>query len=63
MTSHDPTPTDKFSFGLWTVGWQGVDPFGGATRPPMDTVHALEKLADTVSWNVPGRRIWETGDI
>ena len=31
-----PTPEDKFSFGLWTVGWQGVDPFGGATRPPMD---------------------------
>ena len=27
-----PTPEDKFSFGLWTVGWQGVDPFGGATR-------------------------------
>ena len=23
-----PTPEDKFSFGLWTVGWQGVDPFG-----------------------------------
>ncbi len=26
-----PTPEDKFSFGLWTVGWQaGVDPFGDA---------------------------------
>ena len=23
-----PTPEDKFSFGLWTVGWQGRDPFG-----------------------------------
>ena len=44
MTDYTPTPEDKFSFGLWTVGWQGVDPFGGATRPPMDTVHALEKL-------------------
>ena len=28
-----PTPEDKFSFGLWTVGWRGRDPFGEATRP------------------------------
>ena len=27
-----PTPDDKFSFGLWTVGCNGTDPFGGATR-------------------------------
>ena len=47
-----PTPEDKFSFGLWTVGWQGVDPFGGATRPPMDTVHALEKLAELGAYGV-----------
>ena len=41
-----PTPTkaDRFSFGLWTVGYQGVDPFGGPTRPPLDVVHAVEKL-------------------
>ena len=47
-----PTPEDKFSFGLWTVGWQGVDPFGSATRPPMDTVHALEKLAALGAYGV-----------
>src|SRR6476661_3467559 len=47
-----PSPEDKFSFGLWTVGWQGVDPFGGATRPPMDTVHALEKLAELGAYGV-----------
>jgi xylose isomerase len=43
-----PTPTkaDKFSFGLWTIGYAGVDPFGGATRPPLDVVHAVEKLAE-----------------
>ena len=40
-----PTPEDKFSFGLWTVGWQARDPFGDATRPPMDPVYALERLA------------------
>ena len=36
MTDLTPTAEDKFSFGLWTVGWQGVDVFGGAIRPPMD---------------------------
>ena len=24
-----PTPADKFSFGLWTIGYNGADPFGG----------------------------------
>ena len=47
-----PTKEDKFSFGMWTVGWQGVDPFGSATRPPMDTVHALEKLAEIGAYGV-----------
>ena len=43
-----PTPTraDKFSFGLWTVGYNGTDPFGGPTRHPLDVVHAVEKLAE-----------------
>ena len=30
----EPTREDKFSFGLWTVGWEAADPFGSATRPP-----------------------------
>jgi len=43
-----PTPTreDKFSFGLWTVGYAGNDPFGGPTRKPLDVVHVVEKLAE-----------------
>ena len=41
-----PTKDDKFSFGLWTVGWQGVDVFGGAVRPPMDPVEAVHRLAE-----------------
>ncbi|MGW0894163.1 xylose isomerase [Saccharopolyspora sp. NPDC002578] len=41
-----PTPADRFSFGLWTIGYTGADPFGGPTRSPMDTVHAVEKLAE-----------------
>ncbi|HET6739786.1 MAG TPA: xylose isomerase [Kribbella sp.] len=46
MNSFTPTKDDKFSFGLWTVGWEGVDVFGTAVRPAMDPVHAIEKLAE-----------------
>lgn len=41
-----PTPADKFSFGLWTVGWPGRDPFGDATRPELDVVEAVHRLAE-----------------
>jgi xylose isomerase len=41
-----PTRDDKFSFGLWTVGWQGVDVFGGAVRPPLDPVESVHRLAE-----------------
>ncbi len=40
-----PTPADKFSFGLWCVGYPGRDPFGEPTRPPLDPVRALHELA------------------
>jgi xylose isomerase len=41
-----PTREDKFSFGLWTIGYNGADPFGGPTRAPLDVVHGVEKLAE-----------------
>jgi xylose isomerase len=41
-----PTPADRFTFGLWTVGWQARDPFGDATRPPLDPVEAVHRLAE-----------------
>jgi xylose isomerase len=41
-----PTREDKFSFGLWTVGWKANDPFGDATRPALDPVVAVHKLAE-----------------
>jgi xylose isomerase len=47
-----PTPADKFSFGLWTVGWHAVDPFGVATRPPLDPVEAVHKLAELGAWGI-----------
>ncbi|ATL70007.1 xylose isomerase [Nocardia terpenica] len=43
---YTPTPADKFTFGLWTVGWVGRDPFGDPTRPPLDPVEAVERLAE-----------------
>jgi xylose isomerase len=41
-----PTPEDKFTFGLWTVGWQARDPFGDPTRPVLDPVEAVHRLAE-----------------
>ena len=41
-----PTRDDRFSFGLWTFGWQAQDQFGGASRAPVDTVDAVHKLAE-----------------
>src|SRR3990172_7306311 len=52
MADYKPTPADKFSFGLWTVGWQARDPFGDATRPHMDPVEAVYRLAGLGAWGV-----------
>ena len=41
-----PTKEDKFSFGLWTVGWQARDMFGDATRPYLTGVEAVHKLSE-----------------
>ncbi len=47
-----PTPADRFSFGIWTVGWQGVDVFGPAVRPPMPADRAVRKLAELGAYGV-----------
>jgi xylose isomerase len=47
-----PTPADHFSFGIWTVGWQGVDVFGAAVRPPMPAERAVRKLAEIGAYGV-----------
>ncbi|MEV6792121.1 xylose isomerase [Streptomyces sp. NPDC051320] len=41
-----PTSADKFTFGLWTVGWRGNDPFGEPTRAALDPVESVERLAE-----------------
>jgi xylose isomerase len=46
MAAPAPTREDKFTFGLWTVGWQARDPFGDATRPALDPVESVHRLAE-----------------
>ena len=43
-TTYTPTPDDKFTFGLWTVGQTGRDPFGEPTRPALSAPYIAEKL-------------------
>ncbi|WP_190208638.1 xylose isomerase, partial [Streptomyces fumanus] len=43
---------DRFTFGLWTVGWQGRDPFGDATRAELDPVESVGRLAELGAYGV-----------
>jgi xylose isomerase len=52
MGDFEPTRADRFSFGLWTVGWQARDPFGDATRAPLDPVEAVHRLAELGAYGV-----------
>jgi len=47
-----PTPQDRFTFGLWTVGNRGRDPFGEFVRPALDPVRAVHKLSDAGAFGV-----------
>ncbi|HVS08731.1 MAG TPA: xylose isomerase [Planctomycetota bacterium] len=52
MDPHAPSPDDRFSFGLWTVGNPGRDPFGEAVRPVQDPCRLVERLAECGAWGV-----------
>ena len=52
MTRLTPEPADKFTFGLWTVGNRGRDPFGEPVRPPVDPVTAVHGLAELGAYGV-----------
>ncbi|MCK2214533.1 xylose isomerase [Actinomadura sp. ATCC 31491] len=52
MTGFTPTPDDRFTFGLWTVGWQARDPFGDASRPALDPVETVHKLHELGAYGV-----------
>ena len=52
MPSYTPTPEHHFTFGLWTVGNIGRDPFGDPVRPVISPVRIVEKLAELGAYGV-----------
>ena len=50
--AYTPRPEHKFSFGLWTVGNRGRDPFGEPVREFLDPVDAAKMLGDVGAWGV-----------
>lgn len=49
---YTPRKEDKFSFGLWTVGNRGRDPFGDFVRPELRPVESVRKLAELGAWGI-----------
>ena len=47
-----PKRDDHFTFGLWTVGNRGRDPFGDAVRAPIPPVRIVERLAELGAYGV-----------
>ncbi len=47
-----PSPEDKFTFGLWTVGAIGRDPFGAPVREPLSPVDLVHMLAEVGAYGV-----------
>ncbi len=52
MDPYAPTPDDRFSFGLWTVGNPGRDPFGEPVRPVQKPTEIVKKLSECGAWGV-----------
>ena len=52
MVDYTPQPEHKFTFGLWTVGNIGRDPFGEPTRDPISPVEIVHMLAEVGAWGV-----------
>jgi len=52
MTDYTPTPADRFTFGLWTVGNTGRDPFGEPTRSALTPTRIVQKLAELGAYGV-----------
>lgn len=50
--SLQPRPEHKFTFGLWTVGNTGSDPFGSSTRPRIDPNESVRRLAALGAYGV-----------
>ena len=49
---YEPKPEHKFTFGLWTVGSVGRDPFGEPVRAPLSPVELVHLLAEVGAYGV-----------
>jgi xylose isomerase len=52
MSNYIPQPEHKFTFGLWTVGNIGRDPFGEPTRTTLSPTEIVHMLAEVGAWGV-----------
>ncbi len=52
MSDYSPKPEHKFTFGLWTVGNTGRDPFGGPVRPARTPAELVYLLSDVGAYGV-----------
>ena len=52
MANYIPQKSDKFTFGLWTVGNPGADPFGGPVRVPVSPPERVRKLGALGAYGV-----------
>ncbi|MCC7350656.1 MAG: xylose isomerase [Phycisphaerales bacterium] len=52
MADYQPDPKMKFTFGLWTVGNIGRDPFGGPVREAISPVEACNLLGEVGAYGV-----------
>ena len=50
--SYEPKPEHKFTFGLWTIGNTGRDPFGDAVRKSLSPAEIVHLLADVGAYGV-----------
>src|SRR5262245_39634755 len=52
MNNLQPKKEHKFTFGLWTVGNPGRDPFGEPTRQPISPVTIVKRLSELGAYGV-----------
>jgi len=52
VSNYEPKPEHRFTFGLWTVGNTGRDPFGVEVRPPLSPVQIVHLLAEVGAYGV-----------
>ena len=52
MNNIQPKKEHKFSFGLWTVGNPGRDPFGEPTRQPISPINIVKRLSEIGAYGV-----------